>query len=1546
MSNSKLVEIYTYYWNCYEENGSTGIRIFGINDNFESVFVLIPDFLPYAYLELPETISSGDRTLNTIWNNTTLTAISSRLDALAYDCKPIKREFRRSKKLYFAKLNQQSSSSYSEFVEKTYPFLKCSFGTKTDIQKFSYKIKKPIYVPQLGNINIKIHEMESNPILQFQCAQNIKPSSWAQFRGEKILDDNKESLCDHEYVVNYKNFLPLEKNTIATPYITSFDIEVNSKNPNKAPSAGNPEDKIFQISCVSCRNGDTEDKYVKCLLTLCKNKNGDIVEPDQKKLGEDIEIRMFETEGDLLNGFTDYIIEMKSQIICGYNIFRFDLPYMLERSKVTYTTNGFTQLSYLEGVHCQEKEIKWSSSAFKNQEFKYIDAPGRMWVDMYPVIQRDYKLENYKLKTVSDHFLGQTKDPLTVQGIFKCYRMFTPDSLAICGKYCVQDSFLVLKLFEKLQVWISLSEMSNICNVPMFTLFTQGQQIKIYSQVYKKCLAENIVIDKASSESLVSYMKSEKFTGAYVFEPVPGIYDMVTSFDFNSLYPSIIIAYNICYSTLVLDESIPDEKCHVFDWYDHIGCGCPEDMTRSKKTKVKSENIVCEKRYFRFLKEPIGVLPSLLKYLGDARNNAKADMKKLVKLLPTLTGKEKEDVERMIVVYDKKQLAYKVSSNSIYGSMGVKKGYLPFLPGAMCTTFKGRISIEKAAEFVKTNYSIKLIYGDSVPGYTPVLVNDNGVLSYKTIDEITDGNWVIRSDGKEISNVKQGIKIWSDLGFTEIIQVIRHAINKPIIRVLTHTGCVDSTSDHSLLRENGEKVKPTELNVGEKLLHMSLPVPDDTPEKPLYASISTRDIENYEIQDVSFQGLHAELAFVWGMFFAEGSCGRYQCKSGKKASWAISGQDNKLLERCVDILEKHESPLKFKILDTMKSSNANKLVPYSDVKYKRNVISSLVDKYRELFYDMRSYKRVPDIIINAPFDIRQSFFMGYYAGDGCKTREQCISFANKGHIGSAGLYYIAKSLGYKMSLNIHKRDIYAMTSCANFRKNPKEIKKIYGVEIISDKIPIAVEYVPKEPRSRSEHKNDVNMKIKNGIVNYKGIKFYCEKPPRQKTLDKIEKAIPVILEKKEARIVAYIGYTSKINEETINELGLNGRRSGVIIECVHCNAQRITGVASMFRKDKEEHFCGQIYEKEEVEEKKEEDMSVEYVYDIETGNHHFGAGVGEIIVKNTDSLYIKIPGYDTVEKVREMDAFCREIEQEVSAQFPPPMKFLYEEHIYTRYMILSKKRYVALTCDLEGNIEEKMTIRGILLNRRDNSKYVRDLYSKVIMKSFYKESADDIIYMINQELNNLCANNVSSKDLAISKSIGNVADYKIKVLNEDDKKCIKRLKDLELYDEELDLNKVRSILNKFIAKEDLQEEYSLEYEIVKEYIAKCLPGQVQLAERMRSRGQRIDAGERLGYVVIEGKEGVKKQKISQKLEDLTYFKDNCSVFKIDVLYYINLMINPMDEVFTASMGIKDVFKKIYKYRENYSNVVKEIKDIFTPKIQFVEDVIQIELIED
>ena len=104
-------------------------------------------------------------------------------------------------------------------------------------------------------------------------------------------------------------------------------------------------------------------------------------------------------------------------------------------------------------------------------------------------------------------------------------------AMSIIGKYCTKDSELCVKLMQKMQTWVGLTEFAKTCNTGVFSLYTQGQQIKVYSQVYKYCLQNNIVVEK---DGYVT-KEGERYAGAHVFPPVPGIYDRVLPFDFSSL---------------------------------------------------------------------------------------------------------------------------------------------------------------------------------------------------------------------------------------------------------------------------------------------------------------------------------------------------------------------------------------------------------------------------------------------------------------------------------------------------------------------------------------------------------------------------------------------------------------------------------------------------------------------------------------------------------------------------------------------------------------------------------------------------------------------------------------------------------------------------------------------------------------------------------------------------------------------------------------------------------------------------------------------------
>jgi DNA polymerase delta subunit 1 len=94
----------------------------------------------------------------------------------------------------------------------------------------------------------------------------------------------------------------------------------------------------------------------------------------------------------------------------------------------------------------------WSSNAFGKQDLTLLDIDGVIFIDLYLIIKRDFKLTSYKLDAVAEHFLGAHKDPLTPKGIFKCFEASTPKSMALVGKYCVQDAMLTSVWPENLKV--------------------------------------------------------------------------------------------------------------------------------------------------------------------------------------------------------------------------------------------------------------------------------------------------------------------------------------------------------------------------------------------------------------------------------------------------------------------------------------------------------------------------------------------------------------------------------------------------------------------------------------------------------------------------------------------------------------------------------------------------------------------------------------------------------------------------------------------------------------------------------------------------------------------------------------------------------------------------------------------------------------------------------------------------------------------------------------------------------------------------------------
>ena len=258
----------------------------------------------------------------------------------------------------------------------------------------------------------------------------------------------------------------------------------------------------------------------------------------------------------------------------------------------------------------------------------------------------------------------------------------TPDSRRRLAVYCLKDAYLPQRLMDKLMCLVNYTEMARVTGVPFNYLLARGQQVKFISQLFRKAREQDLIIPNLRNEGT-----DEQYEGATVIEPIRGYYDVpVATLDFASLYPSIIQAHNLCYTTLLNKNSV--EKLKLQKDEDYIVTPNGDMFCTSKVRK--------------------GLLTQILEELLEARKRAKREL-----------AIETDPFRKAVL--NGRQLALKISANSVYGITGATVGKLPCLAIASSTTSYGRQMIEKTKSEVEARYNIangyshdaQVIYGDT-----------------------------------------------------------------------------------------------------------------------------------------------------------------------------------------------------------------------------------------------------------------------------------------------------------------------------------------------------------------------------------------------------------------------------------------------------------------------------------------------------------------------------------------------------------------------------------------------------------------------------------------------------------------------------------------------------------------------------------------------------------------------------------------------------------------------------------------------------------------
>ena len=628
-------------WESRDTDEEHLISIFGKTEDGKSV-CLTTAFTPYFFIKLPGNIDSAkvQRIYNIIDEN-------CRESLVAYSVM-------KSKDVWGFQNNEE------------FTFMKLNFKHLQARRLVDSFLRRPLdRTPELFSIfgvrNMKVYESNLDPVLRLMHRTGIQSTGWLD-TGDKCIRSHLAHVDMDLFCNDWTTLKPVARDDMAPFVVASVDIECNSST-GKFPDADIPGDACFQIAISLCTFGSDEpyDKTCLCYKTTDPNLEGSV-------------IQSYETEREMLEAFHKYLHTKDVDIITGWNIFGFDMEYIYKRAQITKCNYGFFNLGKLRDTESELVIKKLSSSALGDNLLKLLPMPGRFIFDMFHEVKKGYKLDSYKLDNVSKLYLGDQKIDMAPKEMFARYREGDPVKLRDVAEYCIKDTLLPHRLMKKLCTLLNLVEMAKATWVPANFLVERGQQIKVFSQLTKKARELGFTVPTIRYGAL----PEEPYEGATVLEAQKGAYyTPITALDFEALYPSIMMAHNLCYSSYVMDEkkygAVPGITYETFNIGD---------------------------RTYKFAQDVPSLLPAILAELKQFRKQAKRDM-------ANATGFMKE-------VYNGKQLAYKISMNSVYGFTGAGKGILPCVPIASTTTSKGRSMIEETKNYVEANFpGAKVRYGDT-----------------------------------------------------------------------------------------------------------------------------------------------------------------------------------------------------------------------------------------------------------------------------------------------------------------------------------------------------------------------------------------------------------------------------------------------------------------------------------------------------------------------------------------------------------------------------------------------------------------------------------------------------------------------------------------------------------------------------------------------------------------------------------------------------------------------------------------------------------------
>jgi DNA polymerase elongation subunit (family B) len=486
--------------------------------------------------------------------------------------------------------------------------------------------------------------------LNGEYVESVQPGSVRECREFVKKYENVENFKifgNTQYIYQYiSDIYPEEelKFDINKIKVTTIDIEVASE--NGFPDVESAAEEVLLITI--------QDYSSKQIRTWGKG-------PFQNRQ-KNVIYKSFKTEYDLLNDFINWwMIETNTpEVVTGWNSKLYDIPYLVRR------------IDRVLGEKLMKRISPWG---LVTETETYISGRRHLCYDVGGISQLDYldlykkftykAQESYRLDYIAEVELGQKK---LDHSEFDTFKDFYTNGWQKFVEYNIVDVELVDRMEDKMKLIELALTMAYDAKANYDDVFSQ---VRMWDTIiYNYLKKRNIVIPPKEKSD-----KDSKYAGAYVKEPIPGMYDWVVNFDLNSLYPHLIMQFNVSPETLV-------EEKHPTVTVDKI-------LNQELTFELYKDYAVCPNGAM-FRKDVRGFLPELMEKIYEDRTVYK---KKMIAAKQEYEKKKTKELEKEIARCNNIQMARKIQLNSAYGAIGNQYFRYYKLENAEAITLSGQVAI-------------------------------------------------------------------------------------------------------------------------------------------------------------------------------------------------------------------------------------------------------------------------------------------------------------------------------------------------------------------------------------------------------------------------------------------------------------------------------------------------------------------------------------------------------------------------------------------------------------------------------------------------------------------------------------------------------------------------------------------------------------------------------------------------------------------------------------------------------------------------------------